>query len=163
MLNAIGIVEPLQRRLAARAEPAAIDRRVGIPLELHRPPLANAHTHAAAGRAFAARGGVVRRGTRYLVFGLHQIRDQPLGGLGADAARCHGGCTGAGDAEDLQEASAIDRVSHISNGTRYSRESRRAARDSGRTSPCGASRLVRSAASSARRHGRSRTIRCRGA
>src|SRR5436190_136555 len=130
MGDAIGVVESLQRRLAARAQPAAIDRRVGIAFELDRPSLAHAHPHPASRGAFAAGGGVIRRGPRYLVFGLHQIRDQPLGGLGADAARCHGGCTGAGDAEDLQEASATHRVSHISNGTRCSRGSRCSSRGS---------------------------------
>ena len=123
MGDAIGVVESLACRLPARAQSPAIDRRVGIAFEFDGPSLAHADPHAASRRALAASGGVIRRGTRYLVFGLHQIRDQPFRRLRSNTAR-HGRRTGPGDAEDFQEAPAIDGVGHISNGTRCSRGSR---------------------------------------
>ena len=108
MRDAIGIVQPLQRGLSARAQPAAIDGGVGIALELDRAALAHAHADTAARRAFPARRGVVRGGPRNLVFGLNQIGDQPLGRLRADAAGGHRGGSRPSDAENFQKAAAID-------------------------------------------------------
>jgi len=69
--DTIRVVESLERRLPTRAEPPAIDRGVRIALELDGPSLTHAHAHTASRRTFAAGRGVIRRGTRYLVFGLH--------------------------------------------------------------------------------------------
>ncbi len=52
--EAIGIVQPLQRGLAARAERAAVHRVLGIPLELDRAAVARFGDDAASGGAFAA-------------------------------------------------------------------------------------------------------------
>ncbi len=124
MGDAIGVVEPLERRLAARAQPPPIDRGVGIAFELDGPPLAHAHAHPATRRTFPAGGGVVGGRARNLILGLDQIGNQAFGGLGADAAGRQGGRAGAGHAEDLQKPPAIDGVCHVSNGTRCSRGSR---------------------------------------
>ena len=123
MRNAIRIVEALQRRLPAGAQPAAIDRRIGIPLQLHRAAFTDTHPDAAARRALATCRGVVGRGARNLILGLDEVGDQAFGRLGPDPARRRGGGPGPGDAKHLQKAATIDgkRVTHISNGTRYNR------------------------------------------
>src|SRR5207245_10541053 len=91
--DAIRVIEPLERRLAARAEPALVDRRLRVALELDHPTLAHLGVQPAPSRAFAARGGVVGRRPRDLLLGGHDVRHEVFGRLGADAAR--GGRRGA--------------------------------------------------------------------
>src|SRR5437879_13469863 len=53
--DAVGVVEPLQTRLAARAQPSVVDRRLGVPLELHDAALAHLGVQPAPRRALPAR------------------------------------------------------------------------------------------------------------
>ena len=140
--DAIGIVQSLECRLPPGTEAAAVDRRLGIALELHRAAFAHAHLQAAARSALATCRRVIRRRPRDLILWLDQIRNQFFRGLGADAARGQRGRAGAAHAEDLEESPAIHAVGHgaSSNDTRCNRVSPCVRRDSARTTPCAASR-----------------------
>ena len=98
--EAIGIVEPLQRRLAARAERAAVQRVLRISLELDRAAVARLGDDAARGRALAAGRRVVGRDAGNRLVGRYEIRNElsrrlPSSAAAAMAARRH--------AEDLEE------------------------------------------------------------
>ncbi len=105
--DAIGVVQALKRRLAARAQPPLVDRRVGIPLELDHPAFADLGVQPASGRALAAGGGVVRGDAGNLVLGRDDVGDEVLGRLGADAARRHSGGRPARGAQDCEEPPPI--------------------------------------------------------
>src|SRR5438552_2894458 len=107
--DAIGVVQPLQRRLAARAEPPLVDGGFRVALELDHAAFAHLGVQPAPGGAFAARRGVVRRGPRDLILGGHDVGDEVLGRLGPDAARRERGGTAARRTQDLEESSAIHR------------------------------------------------------
>ena len=109
-LHAVGIVESLQRSLAARAQAACVHGVVRIALDLDRAPLARLDQHAAACRTLAAGAGVPVGHAREDVGGCHQVRD-PLLRRRRCAARC--GSSNA-DADELQEVTAVedDRVAH---------------------------------------------------
>ena len=77
-LDAARIVQPLQRRLAAGAELALIDRVLGIALELDRAALAGAHVQAAPRVALGAGAGVPGGDAGNLIFRLHQVGHQLL-------------------------------------------------------------------------------------
>jgi len=103
--EAIGVVEPLHRRLAARAQRPAIERMFGIALELRRATVARLGDDAAAGRALAARCGVVGGDAGHRLVGADEVRNQLAHLLGAAAHRTDGGARGA---EDLQEVASLD-------------------------------------------------------
>ena len=126
--HAVGIVEPLQRGLAARAEPALVDRRLGVPLELDHATFAYLGVQPASGRALATRGGIVGRDPGHLVLGRHDVRDEVLGRLRADIARRGRGGGAAGRSQHGQEPSAIHRG--LSSDTACSRARHSAARGS---------------------------------
>src|SRR5258708_22606954 len=93
--------------MAARAEPAVVDRRFGIAVKLHRAAFAHLHADAAARRALAAGGGVPCGVARDLILRPDQVGDQLFGRLGADAARRGDGGGAARHPEDLEEASPV--------------------------------------------------------
>ena len=68
VLQPIGVIEHLQPGLPARAESAVVQWVLRIALDLVRPPVADAHEDAAAGRALAAGAGVpdILAGQRFL-------------------------------------------------------------------------------------------------
>ena len=107
--DAVRVVEPLERRLTAGAEPSLVERGLGIPLELDHASLAHLGVQSAPGGALAARGGVPGRDARNLLLGLNQVRNEMLGRLGPDAARRECGRAAARGAQHLEEASAIHR------------------------------------------------------
>ena len=76
MLYAVRVVEPLQRRLAARAEPAPVHRMHRVPFGLGDASVPMRQMHAAAGRALAAGGGKERPDTGADLFGGDHLRDQ---------------------------------------------------------------------------------------
>src|SRR5262249_34126076 len=99
----VGVIDLLQRRLAAHAERALIDRMVGIPLELHDAAVAVAREHAAAGWALTAHGREIRRDAGNDLLVRHDERQDPLGRLLA-AAR---GSDGARRRDDLEEVASF--------------------------------------------------------
>ena len=103
----IGVVQALERRLPARAQAALVDGRLGVALELDHPALAHLGVHPAPGRALTTGGRVVGGDARDLILRRHEVGDELLGGLGADAAPRQRGGAAAGGAHDFQEPSAI--------------------------------------------------------
>ena len=100
--DAARVVEPLERRLAARAELALVDRVLGIALQLDRATLAGPDVHAAARGALGAGARVEGGHARDLVLGLHQIGHQllhPAGGAARERERA--ATRGAEDGEEL--------------------------------------------------------------
>ena len=63
---------------------------LGIAFELDRAPFPGPHMHSAAGRALGAAAGVPGRHAGYLVFGLHQVGNQPLDVIGGAAGEGNG-------------------------------------------------------------------------
>src|SRR5437762_2392305 len=106
----IGVVQTLDRRLAARAQTALVDGRLGVALALDHPALARLGVHPAPSRALTTSGRVVGGDARDLILRRHEVGDELLGGLGADAAPGQRGGAAAGGAHDFQESSAIHRV-----------------------------------------------------
>src|SRR5690606_1366724 len=100
-----GVVQPLQRRLASRAEGAAIDRVLGIPLELDGATVAHLGDDTASGGALAAGGAVVGGDARDRLVGRDQVRDELLDLL---LATPDGGGHAAGGAKELEEIAALD-------------------------------------------------------
>ena len=100
---AVRIVEPLHRRLSARAERPAIQRMIGIPLHLESASVAHFEEHAASRRALTAGGGVEVGDARHRLVGLHEIRNELLAGVRAAA---HGRGRGAGCPEHLEKGAA---------------------------------------------------------
>ncbi len=96
----VGVVQALERRLAACAERAAVQGMRRIALELDRPSIAHLGDDAAGRSAFAARRRVVLRHARHDAVGLHEIWNEPLDIAGAAPGD---GARRARDAEDLQE------------------------------------------------------------
>src|SRR5207237_3717496 len=95
--DAIGVVKALQRGLPARAQPTLIDGRLGVALELDHSALAPLGVEPAPGRALTAGGRVVGGDAGDLILRRHHVRDEVLGGLGADAApRQCGGAAASG-------------------------------------------------------------------
>ena len=127
--DSVGIVEPLERGLAARAEPPLIDRRIRVALELDDAAFAHLGVQPAPGRAFAAGGGIVRGDAGDLVLGRHRVRHEVLGRLGVDVARRRRRSGPPGRAQDCQEPSAVH-TSGLSSDTRCNRARRCAARGS---------------------------------
>src|SRR5262249_47895655 len=99
----VGVIDLLQRRLAAHAERALIDRMVGIPLELHDAAVAVAREHAAAGWALTAHGREIRRDAGNDLLVRHHERQDPLGRL---LAAAHGS-DGARRRDDLEEVASF--------------------------------------------------------
>ena len=99
----VRVIDLLQRRLAAHAERALIDRMVGIPLELHDAAVAVAREHAAAGWALTAHGREIRRDAGHDLLVRHHERQDPLGRL---LAAGHG-CGGARRRDDLEEVASF--------------------------------------------------------
>src|SRR5262249_49790306 len=99
----VGVIDLLQRRLAAHAERALIDRMVGIPLELHDAAVAVAREHAAAGWALTAHGREIRRDAWNDLLVRHHERQDPLGRL---LAATHGS-DGARRRDDLEEVASF--------------------------------------------------------
>src|SRR5262249_30695250 len=109
---AIGMIEPLQRRLASDAQGACVHGMVGIALELDDAAVTILGEHAAAAGTLAAHGGEIGSDPGDDAVGRHDIWDELLGyradqllGVVAAAARRHGG---AGRRHDPEERSAID-------------------------------------------------------
>src|SRR2546421_324776 len=103
----IGVVQALECRLPARAQAALVDGRLGVALELDHPALAHLGGHPAPRRALPTGGRVVGGDARDLILRRHEVGDELLGGLGADAAPRHSSGAAAGRAHDFQEPSAI--------------------------------------------------------
>jgi hypothetical protein len=106
----IGMVEPLQRGLTADTEAAAVDRVVGIALELHDAAVAIAREHAAAGRALPAHGSEPRGDAGHELLVGNDHRQDRLGRLLAAAGRGRG----AGRRHDLEEVASLHgRISRL--------------------------------------------------
>jgi hypothetical protein len=118
----VGIVEPLERRLPPRAEAAAVHGMAGVAFDLDRAPLAHAHVHPAPRRTLAAGGGVPRSHAGDVILRGDQIRDQLLGAVGRAPGQRRGAAPG--HAEDLQEAAAVDVVTHMNSAGRSCRSCR---------------------------------------
>jgi hypothetical protein len=93
-VEAIGMVESLERRLPAHAQRALAHGVIGIPLELHHAPLAIAGDHSTARRTLPAHRREPRgHSGNHLVVGHHQRQDPLAGGAaaggGGDARRSH--------------------------------------------------------------------------
>ena len=71
--EAVGVVQALQRRLAADAQAAAVQRMLRVAFDLDRATLARAHQHPAAGGAFAAHRRVPGGHARYDVFRWNHV------------------------------------------------------------------------------------------
>ena len=101
--EAIGVVEALQRGLAADAEATAIDGMVGIALELDDASVAVACEDAAAGRTLATHRGEPRGDARHELLVGHHERQDGLGRLLAAA----GSGGGARARHDLEEVASL--------------------------------------------------------
>ena len=104
--DAVGIVEPLEPSLPARAQPAAVDGVRGIALDLDGATLARLDQDTAAGGALAARARVPVRDAGKDVLGRDQVRDELLRRTvtaAADRAR-------RSDPGQLQEVAAVEDV-----------------------------------------------------
>src|SRR3989442_11418294 len=97
------MVEPLERRLAPRAERALVQGVVGVSLELHDAALAVLRDDAAAGRAFATHGREPRGDARHDLLVRH---DQGQDGLRRPLAAAGGG-RGAARRDDPEEVSSV--------------------------------------------------------
>jgi len=100
----VRVVEPLEARLTTGAEAAAVDRMIGVPLDLDGAPLHGLHQHPAAGGTFPADGGVPGGLARDDLLRGNDIRNQTLGGLRPTAR--HRGRRPT-DPDDLEEVSPI--------------------------------------------------------
>jgi hypothetical protein len=102
---AIGVVEPLQRGLAARGERAAVGGMLRISLELDDPSVAHLGQHAHRLQPFTTDRRVVVGDLRNRVVRIDDVGNQPTDVLGRAADERRGG---AGGAEDLEEVAALD-------------------------------------------------------
>jgi len=82
---------------------AAIDRVIGIALELHGATLAGAHVESAGGGALLTRGGVDNGQPRRDLLGLNDVGDEFLDGVRAPGGRGRASAR----TDQLQEFSTI--------------------------------------------------------
>src|SRR6185369_11943930 len=75
-LQPVRVVEPLERRLAARAKPAAVYRVPGVSFRLGDSSVPVPDMHSAARRALTAGGGVELPGAGRDVFRRYHLGDQ---------------------------------------------------------------------------------------
>ena len=81
----VGIVQPLQRGVAARTQAAPVRRMGRVALDLDGAPFTRADQHSATGRAFLAHGGVIGRHPGRNLLRLDHVRNQGLDRLGRAA------------------------------------------------------------------------------
>src|SRR5437870_2660829 len=103
------MVEPLERRLAPRAERALVHGVVGVSLELHDAALAVLRDDAAAGRTLATHGREPRGDARHDLLVRH---DQGQDGLRRPLAAAGGG-RGAARRDDPEEVSSVHHLSEL--------------------------------------------------
>jgi len=100
----VGVVEPLERSLSARAQPALAHRVLRIPLDLDGAAFTRLDQQAATDRALAAGAGVPVGHPRHDVVGGDQVGDQAVG----PGRRAAGGGTGDTDADQPQEIATVE-------------------------------------------------------
>ena len=106
--DAIGVVEPLKRRLATRAQASLIDGLLRVPFDLHRPPLANPYVQPTTRGTLTARGRVPCCDAGNLIIGRDEIRNELLNAI--RRAPGQRSSTTAGDTQHLEKPPAVHSV-----------------------------------------------------